>query len=158
MHVLCTRFYDAVKTLNGFNTIAIVLTIFCTLIACGCRERPLTVGVIPRTTGTLLWEPMHLVIAEVAGANEMHIYWIAPADEGESDRQLKFINRSLKQYRALILAPDETLACRSLVLSATEDRKPVVIVDDELGPPPGPFLSYISSDEEVGARLAADRI
>jgi ribose transport system substrate-binding protein len=33
-----------------------------------------------------------------------------------------------------------------------------VIVDDELGPPPGPFLSYVSNDEVTGARLAAERI
>ena len=146
-------------TMARFNKFALVLTVAFTVISCGCREQPPTVSVIPRTTGTLLWEPMHLGAAEVARASGLRVYWNAPADEGDIDRQLTFVSRSLsRRYRGLILAPDETLACRSLVLSATEDRIPVVIVDDELGPPPGPYLSYVSNDEAAGTRLAADRI
>jgi ribose transport system substrate-binding protein len=153
------EFLQICSVMSRLNKFALGLTVACTMIACGCREQPPTVGVIPRTTGTLLWEPMHLGVAEVARASGLHIYWNAPADEGEIDKQLNFIRRSLsRRYRGLILAPDETLACRSLVLSATQDRIPVVIVDDELGPPPGPFLSYVSNDEVVGTRLAADRI
>jgi ribose transport system substrate-binding protein len=158
VELLSPPFHDA-AILNRFNTIAFILIVICTVIASGCREQPTTIGVIPRTTGTLLWEPMHLGIAEVARANGLHVYWNAPADEGDIGKQLNFVSRALSRgYRGLILAPDETLACRSLVLSATEDRIPVVIVDDELGPPPGPFLSYVSNDEAAGARLAADRI
>lgn len=145
--------------MSRFNTIALVLTVACAQIACGCREQPPTVGVIPRTTGTLLWEPMHLGVAEVARANGLHVYWNAPADEGDTEKQLSLISQSLsRRYRGLILAPDETLASRSLVLRAAKDRWPVVIVDDELGPPPGPFLSYVSNDEAAGAGLAADRV
>jgi ribose transport system substrate-binding protein len=102
---------------------------------------------------------MHIGVAEVAQANGLHIYWNAPDDEGDTEKQLRFISQSLsRRYRGLILAPDETLASRSLVLEAIEDRRPVVIVDDELGPPPGPLLSYVSNDEVAGARLAAERI
>jgi ribose transport system substrate-binding protein len=102
---------------------------------------------------------MHMGAAEVGRANGLHVYWNAPADEGDTEKQLSFISQSLsRRYRGFILAPDETLASRSLVLQATRDRRPVVIVDDELGPPPGPFLSYVSNDEVAGARLAADRI
>jgi ribose transport system substrate-binding protein len=98
-------------------------------------------------------------VAEVAQVNGLHIYWNAPDDEGDTEKQLRFISQSLsRRYRGLILAPDETLASRSLVLEAIEDRRPVVIVDDELGPPPGPLLSYVSNDEVAGARLAAERI
>jgi ribose transport system substrate-binding protein len=102
---------------------------------------------------------MHMGVAEVGRAKGLHVYWNAPADEGDTEKQLSFISQSLsRRYRGFILAPDETLASRSLVLQATRDRRPVVIVDDELGPPPGPFLSYVSNDEVAGARLAADRI
>ena len=98
-------------------------------------------------------------VAEVARANGLHIYWNAPDDEGDTEKQLNLISRSLnRQYRGFILAPDETLAARSLVLQAIKGRRPVVIVDDELGPPPGQFLSYVSNDEVAGAKLAAERI
>ena len=33
-----------------------------------------------------------------------------------------------------------------------------MIVDDQLGPPPGLLLSYVANDEEAGAKLAADRV
>jgi ribose transport system substrate-binding protein len=145
--------------MTRFNTFAWIVTAACTLIACGCRQQKPTVGVIPRTTGTLLWEPMHMGVADVARANGLHIYWNAPDDEGDTEKQLNLISRSLnRQYRGFILAPDETLAARSLVLQAIKGRRPVVIVDDELGPPPGQFLSYVSNDEVAGAKLAAERI
>jgi ribose transport system substrate-binding protein len=145
--------------MNRFNTFAWILTAACTLIVCGCRQQKPTVGVIPRTTGTLLWEPMHMGVAEIARVNGLHIYWNAPDDEGDTEKQLNLISRSLNsQFRGFILAPDETLAARSLVLQAIKGRRPVVIVDDELGPPPGQFLSYVSNDEVAGARLAAERI
>ena len=142
-----------------FNTIALLLTVIGMLFVCGCRKKPLTIGVVPRTTGTLLWEPMHLGVAEIARDNGLHVYWNAPADEGDTEKQISFISQSLKRgYQGLILAPDETLAVRSLVLQATQDRRAVVIVDDQLGPPPGPFLSYVSNDEVAAAGMAADRI
>lgn len=98
-------------------------------------------------------------VAEVARVHGLHVYWNAPTDEGDIEKQLSFINQLLSgRYQGLILAPDETLASRSLVLRAITDRRSVVIVDDQLGPPPGPFLSYVSNDEVAGAGLAANRI
>lgn len=98
-------------------------------------------------------------VAEVARVNGLHVYWNAPDDEGDTEKQLSLLSRSLNsEYRGFILAPDETLASRSLVLQAIGAGRPVVIVDDELGPPPGPLLSYVSNDEAAGARLAAERI
>jgi len=145
--------------MNRLNNPAVILTLACTIFSYGCREQTSTVEVIPRTTGTLLWEPMHLGVAEVARAKGLHVYWNAPSDEGDTEKQLRFINVSLtRRYRGLIFAPDETIASRSPVLQALKGGKPVVIVDDQLGPPPGPLLSYVSNDEEAGARLAADRI
>ncbi len=153
------NFWNAPTTMSRFDTIAVVLAAVCMLTVCSCREQPSTIGVIPRTTGTLLWEPMHLGVAEVARAGGFHVYWNAPADEGDTEKQLSLISQSLsRQYRGLIVAPDETFASRSLVLRAAKEQRPVVIVDDELGPPPGPFLSYVSNDEAAGARMAADRI
>ena len=105
--------------MSRFSITALFLTMATTLPQCGCREQPSTVAVIPRTTGTLLWEPMHMGVAEVARASGQHVYWNAPADEGDTEKQLSFIGPSLaKRYRGLIFAPDETLASRGLVLQA----------------------------------------
>jgi ribose transport system substrate-binding protein len=61
-------------------------------------------------------------------------------------------------YRGFILSPDETLAARTAVLNVTSRGVPVVIVDDELGPPPSGRLSYVSNDEAAGSRLAAQEL
>jgi ribose transport system substrate-binding protein len=125
----------------------------------GCRNRSSTVAVIPRTTATLLWEPMHLGAAEEAHRRGMHIYWNAPADEGDVEQQLaEFSTCVERHYSGIVFAPDETLASRSIVLDAVRRKIPVVVVDDQLGPPAGPALSYVSSDEAAGAQMAAERV
>lgn len=146
-------------TMNHFKKIAGALTLACTILFGGCGNKSSTIAVIPRTTGTLLWEPMHLGVAEVARERGLHVYWNAPADEGDTEKQLRFIDLSLtRRYRGLIFVPDETLAARSPVLEAMKSGRPVVVVNDRLGPPPGPLLSYVVNDEEVGATQAANRI
>lgn len=129
------------------------------LVIGGCHVEPPSVAVIPRTTSTLLWEPMHMGVEERARRSGIHVYWNAPPDEGDAEKQLAFVTSSMHEgYRGLILAPDETLTFRTVVLKAVNEHIPVVIVDDELGPPAGPFLSYVSNDEAAGARLAATRV
>ena len=134
--------------MSGLKTIGTIVAISSAALAIGCRQHTSIVAVIPRTTGTLLWEPMHLGAAEVAQAKGLHVYWNAPADEGDTEKQLSFFNLALARgYRGLIFAPDETLASRSLVLQVVNSGRPVVIVNDQLGPPPGPLLSYVTNDE-----------
>jgi len=115
--------------------------------------------VIPRTTATLLWEPMHLGVAEAAQQSGLHLYWNAPADEGDAEKQMSFFEACRQgRYQGLIFAPIETLAARTAALKAVAQRKPVVVVDDDFGPPPGPYLSYVQNDEAAGADMAAARI
>jgi ribose transport system substrate-binding protein len=102
---------------------------------------------------------MHMGAAEAARAHGLHVYWNAPADEGDVEKQISFIGQSFARgYKAVIFVPDETIASRSLVMQEVGERRPVVVVDDQFGPPPGPFLSYVSNDEGVGSKLAADRL
>ena len=125
----------------------------------GCRKQSPIVAVIPRTTATLLWEPMHLGATEAAQRSGMHIYWNAPADEGDVEKQLSEFALCVKRhYNGIAFAPDETLAPRSIVIDAVHHGIPVVVVNDDLGPPAGPLLSYVSNDEARGARLAAERV
>jgi ribose transport system substrate-binding protein len=137
----------------------------------GCRAGAPQVAVIPRTTGTLLWEPMHQGAAAVAASHGVHLYWNAPSDEGDVQKQIRLLAAHIGHSRAgilgrlhslygredagIVFAPDETLVSRSLILEAMRRQIPVVIVDDELGPEPGPYLSYVRSDEAAGAHMAA---
>lgn len=124
-----------------------------------CRRHPDFVAVIPRTTATLLWEPMHLGVVETASHLGLRADWNGPADEADNERQLNLVSTALKtEPCGIIFAPSESLAARSVVLQVVNHHVPIVIVDDELGPPAGPYLSYVSTDEIAGTHLAAQRV
>lgn len=125
----------------------------------GCRKSVPKIAIIPRTTATLLWEPMHLGVAEAARQYGFQLYWNAPADEGDAEKQVSLFELcSQAHYRGFIFAPIETLAARTAVLETVSHHKPVVVIDDDFGPLPGPYLSYVENDETAGADLAAMRI
>lgn len=156
MRMMCTVRQSAPVCLR----LAAALGLLAALIpVSGCRSSAPQVAVIPRTTGTALWDPMHVGVAETARAAALPFYWNAPADEGDSDKQLSLFEACrAKGYRGFIFAPIQTLAARTAVLETVARRIPVVIVDDELGPPPGPYLSYVENDEGAGVQMAAQRI
>lgn len=125
----------------------------------GCHKSSTQVAVLPRTTGTMLWEPMHMGAEETARAAGFDVYWNAPSDEGDTAKQMGLFDACVAQGdRGIIFAPIETLAARTAVLDTVAKRIPVVIVDDDLGPAPGPYLSYVENDEDLGVDLAAQRI
>jgi ribose transport system substrate-binding protein len=137
----------------------LVVLILLAAVGISCHGRAVTVAVIPRTTATPFWESFHIGVAEIARQDGIHYYWNAPSNEADVEKQLVLFSRcSSRSYAGFILAPDSTLAFRSAVGDIVNKRVPVVIVNAKLGPPPGPFLSYVLNDEEFGAKLAADRV
>lgn len=135
------------------------LAVAASLLMSACSEGPRSVAVIPRTTATLLWEPLHMGVAETARGSGLHIYWNAPPDETDPVKQSDLLLSCGKRgFRGVIFAPDQTFATRSTVLQLVSSKMPVVLIDDDQGPAPGPYLSYVSTDEQIGADLAATRI
>jgi ribose transport system substrate-binding protein len=115
--------------------------------------------VIPRTTGTGLWEPEHGG-AEVAAVHaNAHIYWNAPTREDDVEGQIAIVNQVInKGYQGLVLAPDQALALIAPVRRALARGIPTVILGSPLPLPAGENLSYILSDEETAGRIAAQRV
>jgi ribose transport system substrate-binding protein len=150
-------FGNSMKRLDSLTVVFVMAASL--LVMSACRKAPPTVAVIPRTTATLLWEPLHLGVAEIAKNSGQRIYWNAPPDESDPDNQLALVLSCAKKgIRGVIYAPDGTPAARSAILQLTADHIPVVIVDDDPGPPPGAYLSYVSTDEDIGTDLAAGRV
>ena len=130
-----------------------------TLLAEGCRSGPPTIAVIPRTCGTRLWEPFHAAAAIVARRNGIHIYWNAPTQENDVEKQIGFLRLAVeRRYQGVIVAPDESLVFRTPVQQLLGRHIPVVIVDDNLALPRNPDLSYVLNDEITGGQLAAQRV
>jgi ribose transport system substrate-binding protein len=130
---------------------------FIALYCLGCHSTaPVTIAVIPRTSGTGLWEPEHGG-AEVAAVHaNAHIYWNAPTREDDVEGQIAIVNQVIS--KGLVLAPDQALALIAPVRRALARGIPTVIVGSPLPLPAGENLSYILSDEATAGRIAAQRV
>lgn len=125
----------------------------------GCHSSiPFTIAVIPRTSGTGLWEPEHRGAEEAAARFNAHIYWNAPTREDDVEGQIALVNQVVNRgYRGLVLAPDQTLSLIAPVRRALAHGVPTVIVGSPLPLPAGEKLSYILNDDEAAGRFAAQR-
>ncbi|MGA7107225.1 MAG: substrate-binding domain-containing protein [Terracidiphilus sp.] len=133
----------------------LLLSLFCT----SCRRASRTVAVIPRTCGTALWEPVHAGAAEVARTTGLDLYWNGPMRDDDTHTQISLIEKSVDRGVAgLIVSPIQTLPLRTPIRKVLDQGIPVVVIDTELGIPPGPKLSYVLNDEDIGGRIAARRV
>jgi ribose transport system substrate-binding protein len=126
----------------------------------GCHwNTPRKIAVIPRTSGTMLWEPEHGGARTAGAASGIQVYWNAPTREDDVAAQIALVeNVSRKDYQGLVLAPDQTLALITPVRRAIARGLPTVIVSSPLPIHAEGKLSYILNDEEAGGRIAAQRV
>ena len=137
-----------------------VTTLLLVSLGLGCSSsKPKLIAVIPRTTGTGLWEPEHLG-AEIAAAKaDTRIYWNAPNREDDIEGQIALINQvDSSRFSGLILSPSHALALISPVRRALDRGVPTIVLGSPLPLPAENGLHYVLNDEDLGGQLAADRI
>jgi ribose transport system substrate-binding protein len=130
------------------------------LLSLGCHSNArMTIAVIPRTSGTGLWEPEHGGAESAAFQTGVRIYWNAPTREDDVEGQIALVEQVIARgYQGLVLAPDQALALITPVRRALSRGVPTVIVGSPLPIPAGGKLSYILNDEETGGRIAGQRV
>jgi len=127
------------------------------LIACN-RSEPI-IAVIPRTSGTYLWEAEHTGVQREAAMRGLHVYWNAPMREDDVQGQIEILAQALKRrVSGVIVSPVEALPLRTSVRNALQNGTPVVVVGTDLGLAPGKNLAYVLNDEQSGGQMAARRI
>ena len=137
------------------NVILISILPFCA----GCMHGKHSIAVVPRTTGTLFWEPFHLGVDAVALNNRVDYFWNAPEDDLDAEKQLDMFEALQKQdYDGYILAPDMIRSFSTSIQNVIHNRKPIVLVNEMSGPSAGTYVSYVLNDDEYGGRLAANRV
>lgn len=150
--------FRIVSCCNDFHLIwaSFVVLFFCI----GChRSDPVTIAVIPRTSGTLLWEPEHRGAQDAAQSAGAKIYWNAPTREDDVAGQISLIEHVAGgDYQGLVLVPSQSLALITPVRRALARGLPIVIVSSPIPVPAGDKLSYILNDEQEGGRIAAQRV
>lgn len=147
------------KAIPKYSSVASVLLGLCLSLITGCRFGDPVIAVIPRTTGTALWEPEHEGAARAADETGLRIYWNAPTREDDVQRQIALVERIIDQkYAGLILSPDQSLALVTPVRRALAHGIPTVILGSPLPMKPGGKLIYVLSDDDRAGQMAADRV
>jgi ribose transport system substrate-binding protein len=137
-----------------------LLASLCLLLGGGCRKsKAPAIVVIPRTTGTMLWEPVHRGAEAAALSLGANIYWNAPTREDDTGGQIALIERvTAGEYAGMVIAPDQSLALVTPVRRALARGLPIVIIGSPLLIPAGGKLFYILNNEQEGGKIAAQRI
>lgn len=133
--------------------------ILCLLMLSGCHKATPTIAVIPRTCGTMLWEPEHTGVEREAWGRNISIYWNAPMREDDIQGQIDILSREVgRGVQGVIISPDATLPLRAPIYSVLEGGIPVVVLGTDLDLPAGKKLAYVLNDETAGGRLCARRV
>ena len=142
----------------GFGLMCLASAILPGIISCPSTSKT-QIAVIPATDGIPLWDSAHAGAEAAADRDGEDIYWNAPTREDDIERQITLVERAIRGgCQGLILAPDQSLALISPVLRATSLGIPTVIISSPLQIPPDSNLYYILNDDEMGGRLAAERV
>jgi ribose transport system substrate-binding protein len=126
---------------------------------CGCSREPGKIAVLPETTAVTIWEAEHAGAGLAADKSGTQLYWNAPTSEDDVRRQQALVERITDEhYRALVLAPDQTLGLMSPVQRALARGIRIVVIASPLTLPPSANLSYIVNDDQASGQMAALRI
>src|SRR6266542_2757422 len=140
------------------QTLGLVAVLVCVFSA-ACNRRSKLVAVIPRSCGTVLWEPEHAGAAHLARRNGVEVYWNAPPREDDVEGQIALLTKIVDRGPSgIILTPDETLPLRTPVRRIVARGLPVVVIGTHLGIAPSAKLAYVLNDDEAGGQMAARRL
>src|SRR5215831_5989753 len=111
------------------GTVAWLISALVCVFSPGCNRGPKRVAVIPRSCGTVLWEPEHAGAAHLAWKNGVELYWNAPPREDDVEGQIALLTKVAdRRLSGIILTPDETLPLRTPVRRVISRGIPVVVV------------------------------
>jgi ribose transport system substrate-binding protein len=138
-------------------------------VAAGCGGRQdaasdvLRIGVVPKGSTHEHWKRVHIgaekAAAEYRAAGvPVEIIWNAPLREDDKEQQVQVVEGFISQrVSGLVLAPLDSHALLRPVEEAARSGVPTVIFDSALADP-AKAVSYVSTDNERGGRLAAQRM
>jgi ribose transport system substrate-binding protein len=119
--------------------------------------KPLTLAVIPKSTGGEFWETVEQGARAAAEDRGVAIKWEGALTETEIAEQNKIIENMINLgVDGIALAPLNPRAMRKNVLSATAAGIPVVIFDSAVDG--DAHVSFVATDNEAGGALGAKHI
>jgi ribose transport system substrate-binding protein len=149
------------RAIRGVLAAAILGTAACGSGSSGPQK--LTIGVVPKGATHEHWKRVHLgaekAAAEFRAAGvPVEVLWKGPIREDDREQQIQVVEGFVSQgVKGLVLAPLDSRALIRPVEEAAQAGIPTVIFDSALAPP-HPAVSYVSTDNGQGGRLAGLRM
>ena len=145
-----------------------VLSVSLLAVACGGgRETPspgtLRIAVVPKGSTHEHWKRVHAGADKAAAEYRqagvpVDVLWKAPIREDDREQQVQVVEGFISQrVNGLVLAPLDSHALLRPVEEAAQAGVPTVIFDSALADP-AKAVSYVSTDNGKGGRLAAQRM
>jgi ribose transport system substrate-binding protein len=130
----------------------------------GAGQKPeLAVAVIPKGATHGHWQRVKIgaekAAAELTAAGTpVRVIWKGPLREDDREQQIQVVEGFISQgVQGLVLAPLDSRALKRPVEEAAKAGIPTVVFDSALEAP-HPAVSYVSTDNGKGGRLAARRM
>ena len=127
------------------------------------RPAPITIAVIPKGSTHEHWARVRIgaekAAAELTAANvPVEVIWKGPIREDDREQQIQVVEGFISQgVKGIVLAPLDSRALKRPVEEAARAGIPTVVFDSALEPP-HVAVSYVSTDNGKGGRLAARRM
>ena len=127
------------------------------------RPAPLTIAVIPKGATHEHWARVKIgaekAAAELTAANvPVQVIWKGPIREDDREQQIQVVEGFISQgVKGIVLAPLDSRALKRPVEEAAKAGIPTVVFDSALESP-HVAVSYVSTDNGKGGRLAARRM
>ena len=118
-----------------------------------------TLCAIPRDPSELPYVIQHAGMARAAARLGMNVYWNGPRGGDDTQQQIELLEHAIEQRDAgIVITPMAAFALDTVIQRALSERIPVVILGAAIPFPPDPNLSFVVTDIERSARIAADRM
>jgi ribose transport system substrate-binding protein len=136
--------------------------------ACGSKSTPggpkeIRIAMVPKGSTHEHWKRVHLGAEKAAeeyrkAGVPVTVLWKSPIREDDREQQVEVVEGFISQgVSGLILAPLDSTALLRPVEEAKQSGIPTVIFDSALADP-SKIVSYVSTDNGRGGRLAAKRM
>jgi ribose transport system substrate-binding protein len=129
----------------------------------GSAAAPLSIAVIPKGSTHEHWARVRIgaekAAAELTAAGTpVQVIWKGPIREDDREQQIQVVEGFISQgVKGIVLAPLDSRALRRPVEEAAQAGIPTVVFDSALEPP-HTAVSYVSTDNGKGGRLAGRRM
>ena len=137
------------------RSVILLIPVLC-LTACATNRKE--IAFLTPTNGDLIWDSMHTGAVLKAAACGLKVHYDAPPRADDLRTQLELFKKfSESHYATIVVVPIQARAMRDPIGRAASGGQPIVVIGTDLGIR-NPNIAYVLNDEEVGGRLAAEKV